>query len=273
MLNMKNKVLILVLLITFNIPLISYSQAINGIVEYSLKISENDFKNEVLSNPDVDPIMRAFIESKLKKTLEKKYVLKFCNNLSVYEENEIVEKDEVNSNNTSWSPTGLNLKTYKDTKTINKIILKDLMGKHFFVLYPLENFNWFTLNDTKYICNYYCSSIQLKIEPTPESITEYEKELSTFENNQTNFIKPIKPISEIFTVWYTKEIPVNHGPDKYWGLDGLILEVSGEKFSIVADKVFIDKDLKIKYPRSSKIISSKEFDDIVLLKQNEMKNK
>jgi GLPGLI family protein len=36
------------------------------------------------------------------------------------------------------------------------------------------------------------------------------------------------------TAWYTPEIPVSQGPEGYWGLPGLILEVNDGKTTICA---------------------------------------
>jgi GLPGLI family protein len=75
------------------------------------------------------------------------------------------------------------------------------------------------------------------------------------------------PKETIVTAWYTPEIPVNQGPDKYWGLPGLILEVNDGKTVILCSKVVLNSKTKaeIKAPTKGKEIS-KEFDETSIKK-------
>jgi GLPGLI family protein len=74
------------------------------------------------------------------------------------------------------------------------------------------------------------------------------------------------------TAWYTPEIPVNQGPEGYWGLPGLILEVNDGKTVILCSKVVLNsKDkVEIKAPNNGKEISQKEYDETVTKKMQEM---
>jgi GLPGLI family protein len=74
------------------------------------------------------------------------------------------------------------------------------------------------------------------------------------------------------TAWYTPEIPVNQGPEGYWGLPGLILEVNDGKTTILCSKVVLNpKDkAEIKAPNNGKEVSQKEYDEIVTKKMEEM---
>jgi GLPGLI family protein len=57
---------------------------------------------------------------------------------------------------------------------------------------------------------------------------------------KTNFMDNLEmPKETIVTAWYTPEIPVNQGPDKYWGLPGLILEVNDGK-TVLCSKVVLN---------------------------------
>ena len=74
------------------------------------------------------------------------------------------------------------------------------------------------------------------------------------------------------TAWYAPEIPISQGPDNYWGLPGLILEVSDEKTVILCSKIVMNtKDKKeIKEPGKGKVVSQKEFDEVMLKKMEEL---
>ena len=37
--------------------------------------------------------------------------------------------------------------------------------------------------------------------------------------------------------WYTLDIPVSHGPGEFWGLPGLILEVSAGNTTMLCSKI------------------------------------
>jgi GLPGLI family protein len=74
------------------------------------------------------------------------------------------------------------------------------------------------------------------------------------------------------TAWYTPEIPVNQGPEGYWGLPGLILEVNDGKTTIFVQKCLNPKDkVEIKAPNNGKEVSQKEYDEIVTKKMEEFR--
>ena len=72
--------------------------------------------------------------------------------------------------------------------------------------------------------------------------------------------------TETYTVeieaWYTLDIPVPHGPREYWGLPGLILQVSDGTMTYLCTKVVLnpEKGIRIKKPRRGKKITAEQFD-------------
>jgi GLPGLI family protein len=80
------------------------------------------------------------------------------------------------------------------------------------------------------------------------------------------------PKEVIITAWYTPEIPVNQGPEGYWGLPGLILEVNDDKTIILCSKVVMNakEKVEIKAPNKGKEVTQKEYDEIVTAKMKEM---
>ena len=66
---------------------------------------------------------------------------------------------------------------------------------------------------------------------------------------------------------------MSQGPEKYWGLPGLILEVSDGKTVILCSKVVINpKDkVAIKAPAKGKEVTQNEYDEIVIKKVEEMR--
>lgn len=73
------------------------------------------------------------------------------------------------------------------------------------------------------------------------------------------------------TAWFTPEIPVNQGPEMYWGLPGLILEVNDGKTVILCSKVVLNSKDKaeIKAPTKGTVVTQKEFDETVTKKMEE----
>ena len=74
--------------------------------------------------------------------------------------------------------------------------------------------------------------------------------------------------------WYSPQITVRHGPSEYWGLPGLILEVSAGDTSILCSKIVINpKDkIKIEAPDKGKIISKKDYQETIVDKMKEFRD-
>jgi GLPGLI family protein len=66
---------------------------------------------------------------------------------------------------------------------------------------------------------------------------------------------------------------VSHGPEGYWGLPGLILEVNDGKTVLLCSKVVLNPKVKaeIKAPSKGKVISQKEYDETVMKKMEEFR--
>ena len=91
---------------------------------------------------------------------------------------------------------------------------------------------------------------------------------------KTNLLDNLEmPKETTITAWYTPEIPVNQGPENYWGLPGLILEVNDGKTIILCSKVVMNPKEKavIKAPSKGKVITQKEFDETVIKKMEEFR--
>ena len=74
--------------------------------------------------------------------------------------------------------------------------------------------------------------------------------------------------------WYTLQIPLKHGPAEYWGLPGLILEVSAGNTTILCSEIVINpKDkISIEAPDKGKEIKKMDYRATVQGKMLEMRN-
>ena len=81
------------------------------------------------------------------------------------------------------------------------------------------------------------------------------------------------PKEVVVTAWYTPEIPVNQGPENYWGLPGLILEINDGSTTILCSKVVLNaKDkVDIKPSKKGKVVTQKDYDDTVVKKMEEFR--
>ena len=96
----------------------------------------------------------------------------------------------------------------------------------------------------------------------------------TGEPKKTSFMDELDVPKEVtITAWYTPEIPVNQGPEGYWGLPGLILEVNDGKTVILCSKVVLNPKEKaaIKPATNGKVINQKDFDETVIKKMEEFR--
>ena len=80
------------------------------------------------------------------------------------------------------------------------------------------------------------------------------------------------PKEQTVTAWYTPQIPINQGPGEYWGLPGLILEVSSGRTTILCSKIVMNPGEKeeIKRPSKGKEVTQAEYSEIVKKKMEEM---
>ena len=74
--------------------------------------------------------------------------------------------------------------------------------------------------------------------------------------------------------WYSPQISVSHGPSEYWGLPGLILEVSAGDTTLLCYEIVLNPKEKtqIKAPRKGKVVTKTEYQSIVARKMKEFRD-
>ena len=167
---------------------------------------------------------------------------------------------------------------YKNVKEKTFIQEREFFGKDFLIKDSLKVFEWELGTETKQIGNYMCFKATAKV---PFDATDFknmtrkeakdDKEKEQQESS-TNFLDMIEiPEEIIVTAWYTPEIPISQGPSEYWGLPGLIMEVSSGKTTVLCSKIVINpKDKKdIKAPRKGQVVTQAEYQKIMMEKMEE----
>ena len=265
------------------------AQNFQGMAVYESKTSTSDMTSNFRGNREITPEMQKQIEERMKAMFEKTFVLTFDKNASTYVEEEKIEAaGQQGGFRMMSSMRGGGGTHYKNVKEKIFSVDKEFAGKEFLVQDSLPKLDWKLSGETKKIGNYMCFKATA-VRPVSQSDfrnfrrkKEDEKkeevkqeETKTEEKKQdrnTNFMDQWEVPKEIVvTAWYTPDIPINQGPENYWGLPGLILEVSDGKTVILCSKIVINPKEKkeIKAPKKGKLVTQSEYDKIVAEKMEE----
>lgn len=251
------------------LSVVVFSQSnFQGIATYE---SKTDVKSFNISFPGIPQEQQDAMKAKMAKAFEKTFELKFNTTESIYTE---PQKLEMNSNS-SIKTMGGDFTKYKNLK--DKVILSetDLMDKPFLVSEKFPEYNWQIQSDTKTIGTYVCQKAQLIIPVSAEERAEYEAELKEKESKSTNLLTLEEPKDKVITAWYAAEIPISNGPEDYWGLPGLILEVNDGTTIMLCSKIVLNpkEKFQIKKPKKGKPITREAFEKLSEEKLESMKNR
>ena len=256
-----------------------------GMAVYESKTSTADFKARFEGNKNITPEMQKMMEERMKKMFEKTFILNFDKSASIYKEEEKLDATPQGGGGMRMmsSMTGGGGTFYKNVKDKAYTVDKEFMGKEFLVKDSLANLNWKMEAETRVIGGYTCYKATAvkaasktdfrNFRPKREEETKKETDKPA-EEKKTNFMDAVEMPKEItITAWYTPEIPVNQGPEGYWGLPGLILEVNDGKTIILCSKVVLNpKDkVEIKSVTKGKVVTQKEYDETVIKKMEEFR--
>ncbi|WP_136669025.1 GLPGLI family protein [Flavobacterium sp. H122] len=258
---------------------IQFAQDFQGMAVYQSKTQMPDISAR-MGGRDITPEMRARMEERIKRNLEKKFILNFDKVASIYKEEEKLDTPGAGGGGGMMMRFGQGGTLYKNIKGKTYTTDRDLMGKEFLIKDTLTTVNWQLTQETKQIGDYLCFKATAKVPNQAYKFKELRdkanKELSK-ENAEADFKKSTNLLPEInkeneVTAWYTPDIPVSNGPGSYQGLPGLILEVAEDKTIILCTAVVMNvKDKKeIKEPTKGKVVTQKEFDEISKAKMEEM---
>jgi GLPGLI family protein len=265
------KILLLLFVTTF-----SFAQEFQGKAYYFSKTIFNDkIKVEDTGvNKDIDPAMEKAFQEALKKASEKNYLLTFNKSECIYEQEQQLEKPKsvAGEMSISVSFSSSEGKKYINAKDKTSSIEDEILGKEFLIVEPIEKPNWELVDEYKKIGDYTCYKAKLLIPVSEKQKKEYEEFLKK-EEIKSSLFKMEEPKDKTITAWYTPEIPVSFGPNNYWGLPGLILEINEPELIILCSKVALNtKGATIKVPNKGQKVSQKEFDAIQKKKYDSMKN-
>ena len=215
------------------------------------------------------------IAARLKNRLEKEFVLVFNKEESLFTEEE--QLDAISGATDSWGKNFAAGENYKNVKSDKQIQQQEFYGKKFLVKDRLQPMNWTLGNETKKIGNYTCFKATTFI-PTDDLLwysfswsrmrtTNYSEEKTTEVDDKSLDITEVE-------AWYTPQIPVRHGPSEYWGLPGLILEVSAGETTMLCSKIILNPSdvIEIEAPSKGSVVTKSEYQDLIQNKMVEFRN-
>jgi len=253
-----------------------------SLILISMSVSAQDFQGQAyyqtqrkvdidLDNDGMTDDQKSQMEAMLKKQFEKTFILTFNKEASIYKEEEQLEKP------TAATSGGMKIivmgggagsTLYKNTKTKTYADEQDVFGKSFLVKDDLETYDWKLGDESKIIGKYLC----FKATSTRE-VENIEVSFGEGVDDDENGEPKKTMVTKIITAWYTPDIPVSDGPNNYWGLPGLILELhDGDDMSYLCSKIVMNsKDKsKIEAPTKGKVVTNQEYEEIMEKKMKEM---
>jgi GLPGLI family protein len=256
---------------------LSKAQEFQGKAEYFSKRiqSKKEEKIKIDGKNGMDPETEKAFQDAIRKASEKQYILTFNKVECLYEEQEQLDKPEAPSAGgisfkIAYSGEG---KKYLNSKDKKSIVEDEVFGKEFLIVEPLEKPDWKLDNETKKIGDYNCFKAELLVTVTEKQKKEYEEFLKK-EETKPSLFKMEEPKDKVIVAWYTPEIPVSFGPNNYWGLPGLILEINEDNVIILCSKVTLStkEKSKIKVPSTGEKVTQDKFDEIQKKKMDSMKD-
>ncbi|MCB0462107.1 MAG: GLPGLI family protein [Flavobacteriaceae bacterium] len=201
----------------------------------------------------------------LKNRLEKTYVLTFNKEESFFKEED--KLDAISGATDTWGKNFTPGEQYKNIKTNMLLQSQEFYGKRFLVKDDLLTIDWQLSRESKQIGQY--TSFKATAMIPSSQLTWYDFSWGELSEDNSEEVKMTK-----VTAWYSSQIPVSQGPLEYWGLPGLILEVSFGNTTMLCSKIIMNPKEKeiIEAPDKGKIVTKMEYKEIISGKMQEMRD-
>jgi GLPGLI family protein len=210
---------------------------------------------------------------RMKSFLEKTYTLTFNKTASSFKEE--VKLEAPGASGPSWGRSNGQGSIYKNTKDKKMIEDVEQFSKRFLVVEEMEQAQWEMGVETKKIGQYTCYKATLVKEDTNiDWGSIFSRNTKKKDSTNTKDAELAKKMM-LITAWYTPQSPVSTGPDTYYGLPGLILEINAGRTTMLCTEVAISSKevLEIEEPNKGKEVSREEYIKIVKVKTEELKER
>ena len=215
------------------------------------------------------------VKARMKNRLEKTYVLSFNKSESFFKEDE--KLDAMSGATDSWGKNFAQGDSYKNVKDNALVQSQEFYGKKFLVKDKLQQIDWQMGTETKQIGNYTCFKATALL--PSDDLSWYNFSWDRIRREETKvdstgaIITPEIPMTQVIA-WYSPQIPVSHGPSEFWGLPGLILEVSAGDTTMLCSKIVMNPEEKTEIiaPDKGKEITKADYQKTVVEKMKEFRN-
>jgi GLPGLI family protein len=233
------------------------------------------------------------MEARMKPWLEKTYILTFNKEESIFKEDEKLEGGPGGRAPSMWGSSfsaGLQYKNIKE-----KIFLQDqeFFGKQFLITEQMTPYAWKMGSETKKIGQYVCYKATTtrpssELDFTSTNRRDREKKKEEKKKDSTSVVSDVNVAVAVVkkevveekeemvevVAWYSPMIPVSQGPTEYWGLPGLILELSAGNTTMLCSKIVMNPEekIEIKRPTKGEVVTKKEYNEIITGKMQEMRD-
>ncbi|MEY3564316.1 MAG: hypothetical protein RJA23_486 [Bacteroidota bacterium] len=248
---MKRTIATLSLLLFLGVGLqAAFAQGFTGRAYYK---STSQFSIK-MDSTKMAPEQIAQIQASLKKQMEQNYILSFNQTESTWKKEESLGGGPATASAGGAvfmvATSGEGSTLYKNIADQSFLEEQDMMGKAYLVKDMLEPVEWELSEETKKVGNY-------TVQKASYTRIVDSKRFSTGMTEMEN----VKDTLQV-TVWFTPEIPVAHGPENFFGLPGLILEVQNQGRTLICEKIELNPSsdpVVIERPSKGKEITQAEF--------------
>ncbi len=224
------------------------------------------------------------MQDRMKQWLEKTYVLTFNQEESMYKEDEKLAAPVGGRGQSVWGSSFSAGPQYKNIKTKTFLQDQEFFGKQFLIKEEMQPLQWKMGSETKQIGQYTCFKATASRPASEVNWTRTNRRGRANDENNKKKIDSTKTTADVtapeevkmieIVAWYSPQIPVSQGPGEYWGLPGLILEVSAGNVTMLCSKIIINpqEKTKIEAPEKGKVVTKKEYNAIITGKMQELRN-
>ena len=267
------------------------AQDISGVAYYESKTTMN---MDEWGRRDMSEEMKRQIAERMRQYLEKTFILTFNGNEAIYKEEEKLEAGAGGRGFGMMMSSFSAGDQYKNIETNQILEEREFFGKEFLINDTLTNLEWEIGKESKQIGQYLAikATAMKAIDENDMSFArrrgrnrdrdankeeenaEAEKQTDSTAAKEEDPWEQIEVPKEIIvTAWFTPQIPVGHGPGEYAGLPGLILELNYYRTTLLCSKIVINpkEPEKIVAPTKGKAVTRKEYNEIVKVKMDEMR--
>lgn len=219
---------------------------------------------------EMTEVQKQQMMNRMKSFLEKTYTLTFTKTESSFKEDAKLETP--GTNGPMWGRSNGQGSIYKSLKDKEMIEDVEQFSKRFLIIEKMDQPQWQLTSETKQIGNYTVYKATMTIE---DKTIDFGSIFSRRGNNNQNDDKKNEPRMIDVVAWYSPQIPVSAGPDRYWGLPGLILELNAGRTTMLCTEIVLNptEKIEIQKPNKGDKVGREEYNKIIKEKTDELKER